>query len=169
MSSFIAPLSHISRPLLLAAGIVLGACAGGAATTIATQLSSPTVPPSAPSSGATVVCIEKAAKWQVGGGKASVQALAHGKNAWLGKLTMAGRGKVPLHRDATEEYIHVLSGAGAITVDGVTSKIAAGDTVYMPANAEVTYANGPEPLVALQVFAGPAPAKKYTKWQRVNP
>jgi len=97
-------------------------------------------------------------------GKAKITHLALGKNVFLGRLELAPGAKVPLHRDATEEYIHVLSGGGTITVDGTKHVLTAGSTVYMPANAEVTYTNGDRATVAIQVFAGPGPAAKYEKW-----
>ena len=105
------------------------------------------------------------AKTQVApSGKAKIVHLAQGKNAFLGRLELAPGAKVPLHRDATEEYIHFLAGGGTITVDGQKHTVKAGSTVYMPANAEVTFTNGDAPSVAIQVFAGPAPAAKYQKW-----
>lgn len=97
-------------------------------------------------------------------GKASVKVLALGQQAFVGELRLNGGGKVPVHRDPTEETIVVLSGSGTITLDGVQHAISAGSTVFMPANAEVSYDNGPEELVALQVFAGPAPSEKYLGW-----
>jgi len=39
-----------------------------------------------------------------------------------------------------------------------------GTTIYMPAFAKVSVQNGEEPLVALQVFSGPSPARKYDAW-----
>ncbi|MCO4764456.1 MAG: cupin domain-containing protein [Myxococcales bacterium] len=181
---------NTQRPLALIAAFLLGACTGTAAYTMATpaptsgksgdktvksgsksasgqQLAArPTIPPAAASAGPTVTALADAEKRQVGGGKAVVQFLAHGSNAWLGKLTMAANGKVPLHRDKTEEYIHVLSGGGVIAIDGKKSRLQAGSTVFMPANAEVTYQNGPAPMVAIQVFAGPAPAATYNRWKK---
>ena len=94
-----------------------------------------------------------------------VTILARGEEAFLARLEMPPGAEVPLHRDATEEYIHVLEGAGSMTVDGTTYAIAVGDTVYMPADAEVTFTNGDAPLVGLQVFAGPEPATKYGAWE----
>jgi quercetin dioxygenase-like cupin family protein len=97
-------------------------------------------------------------------GKATITHLARGHSAYMGKLEMQGGGAVPEHRDATEEYIHVLSGSGTITIEGVPSQVEAGATIYMPADALVSFTNGPEPLVAIQVFAGPEPSAKYEKW-----
>lgn len=97
-------------------------------------------------------------------GKAGVTILARGENAFVARLRMDAGAAVPVHRDATEEYIHVLEGGGTITVDGTDYPIATGDTVYMPADAEVSFQNGDAELVGLQVFAGPEPAAKYGGW-----
>lgn len=97
-------------------------------------------------------------------GKARVTELARGQNAWLGVLELDAEVKVPEHQDQTEETLYVLSGGGTVTIDGVSSEIAAGDSVMMPAGATVTYKNGPEPLRVIQVFAGPEPAAKYDAW-----
>ncbi len=72
---------------------------------------------------------------------------------------------MPEHQDPTEEYIHVLSGRGTLTMDGVSYEVSAGTTIFMPAQATVSFQNGDEPLVAIQVFAGPGPAEKYNTWQ----
>ena len=76
--------------------------------------------------------------------------------------------EVPEHRDATEEYIYVLSGHGSITIDSKTSALGPGSAVYMPANAKVSFANGSETMTAVQVFAGPSPAQKYDSWAGVS-
>ena len=146
----------------LGAAFVLGACAATTAQSVASGGFSGS--PSA----ATVIHLEGAETREVGGGKASIKFLARGQNAFVGKLQMAAGGKVPEHRDATEEYIHVLSGGGTIFIEDKPSTLKAGTTVYMPAGAKVRFDNGPEPLVAVQVFAGPGPAAKYDKWQAVT-
>jgi len=97
-------------------------------------------------------------------GKAWVTELVRGENAFIARLGIAPGAKVPTHRDPTEEYIHVLSGSGKITIDGKTTAIGPGATVYMPAKAEVSFVNGAATMTVLQVFAGPAPAKKYDTW-----
>lgn len=99
------------------------------------------------------------------GGKATIHKFATGENAFFGKLTMEGGGKVPVHRDATEEYIYILEGSGIMTIDGKEYEVGPNTAIYMPANAEVTFAGGPEKLVALQVFAGPEPSAKYHQWK----
>jgi quercetin dioxygenase-like cupin family protein len=107
-------------------------------------------------------------KWAPSG-KASVQLLARGDNAFLGLLSMDAGAGVPEHQDSTEEYIVVLEGGGTISIDGQSTSIAKGDAVFMPANATVSFKNGPEPMRALQVFAGPQPAEKYQAWLAEKP
>jgi quercetin dioxygenase-like cupin family protein len=106
---------------------------------------------------------------QVGKGKAQIEILAQGREAFLGRLTVAGGGAVPEHRDPTEEYLLIISGSGILNLDGETHTLKAGSVVYMPAQAKVSFKNGPDPLVAIQVFAGPQSAKKYDAWERVAP
>ena len=113
----------------------------------------------------TQSCVKK----QVGGGKALIEIYKEGKNAFIGKLTVAANGQVPKHRDPTEEYLLIESGQGEITIDGKTMNVKAGDFIYMPAHAEVSFKNGNQTLIALQIFAGPKSARKYDKWQRVPP
>jgi quercetin dioxygenase-like cupin family protein len=98
-------------------------------------------------------------------GKASVMLLAEGHNAFVGKLELAPDAAVPEHQDPTEEYIHVLSGHASMVMDGQRYDVEPGTTIYMPAFATVSVQNGPEPLVAIQVFAGPEPARKYDTWK----
>jgi quercetin dioxygenase-like cupin family protein len=93
-------------------------------------------------------------------GKARIQLLARGKNAFVGRLWLAAGAKVPIHKDVTEEYI--------IFIQGGAHTVSAGSTVYMPAGAEVTYQNGKTDTVAIQVFAGPSSADKYAQWPIVK-
>lgn len=97
-------------------------------------------------------------------GKARVTPLAQGKNAFVARLELNANAKVPEHRDSTEEYIHVLAGGGTMMIDDVAHPVVPGATIYMPANAKVSFTAGPTALSAIQVFAGPAPAAKYAKW-----
>jgi len=116
----------------------------------------------------TVTQVDDAEARMPGSKKAKITFLARGQNAFVGKLELDGGGKVPVHRDDTEEYIHVLEGSGTISIDGVEHALKPGSTVYMPAGAEVHYANGPDRLEAIQVFAGPEPAAKYDAWEPVK-
>lgn len=122
-----------------------------------------------PPAPAKVTPLAEAVHRQKGGGAVQIRELARGRNAFLGKLEMAPGGMVPEHRDATEEYIHILTGGGKFTIDGQTYEVGPGTTIYMPANALVSFENGSEPLVAIQVFAGPDPAAKYEAWEKVAP
>ena len=92
------------------------------------------------------------------------------KNAFFGLLEIQPGATVPLHRDATEEYLYVVTGQGNLTIDGVTTAIKAGFGVFMPANAEVTFeATGTELIQAVQFFAGQGPETKYDQWTVSTP
>ncbi len=167
MTGFPHHLPSVRTAVVAAAAFVLGACAATAVQSVAD--SSPAARSAAtPSAAATVIGLDAAEKREVGGGKAAVRLLAQGRNAFVGRLELAAGGKVPEHRDATEEFIHVLQGNGAMWIDDREYAVKTGTTVYMPAGAKVRFSNGPARLVALQVFAGPAPAAKYDKWQRAG-
>jgi quercetin dioxygenase-like cupin family protein len=147
----------------LVTAFLLGACTTAAVQSTATS-------PSAHSAPATeeptsrVVQLDGAERRSAPNGTAVVTMLARGNNAFLGKLEMDPGAAVPEHRDSTEEYIHVLEGRGVMFIDGERHEIGPGDTVYMAADALVSFENGDIPLTALQVFAGPAPADKYDTW-----
>ncbi len=160
-----------SRYLSLLAAFALGACAATAAQSSASNPNTPTeTPASTPAEPAPaavsppVTAIEDADRRTAPSGKAKVTILARGLNAFVARLEMDAGAAVPEHRDATEEYIHVLEGSGTITIDDTEYPLRAGGTVYMPANAKVSFQNGDAPLVGLQVLAGPEPAAKYDAW-----
>ncbi|KIG13132.1 hypothetical protein DB30_00510 [Enhygromyxa salina] len=113
---------------------------------------------------ATVVALADAPSFVAPNGTATITHLALGQNAYLGRLRMDAGAAVPVHRDPTEEYIHVLEGSGTMTIDGETHELGPGTTIYMPANAEVSFQNGDAEMIGLQVFAGPEPAAKYQAW-----
>jgi quercetin dioxygenase-like cupin family protein len=149
---------------------VLVAFAMGACTTAAVQTAAAPAPAEAvawspPISEVLTRAADAQRRHPPGKPEVSVTVLARGEKAFLARLQMPAGAAVPQHRDSTEEYIHVLEGGGTITVDGTAHTIATGDTVYMPAGAEVSFTNGDAPLVAMQVFAGPEPASKYGVWQ----
>ena len=98
-------------------------------------------------------------------GKARMTELSRGQNVFMARLEMDPFAKVPEHQDPTEEYIHILQGSGTIFLDGKAHPIGPGTTVYMPAHAKVRFENGPESLIAIQVFSGPDPAQKYEAWK----
>jgi quercetin dioxygenase-like cupin family protein len=147
---------------------VLGACTSIAVVSVAApeqREPDSTLEHSPTSRRASVVELAAAASAAAPSGTATITHLARGDNAYLGLLRMDADAAVPVHRDPTEEYIHVLAGGGIMTIDGERHTITAGTTIFMPANAEVSFQNGAEPMVALQVFAGPEPAAKYDAWQ----
>ena len=148
------------QQLCLVLGFGLGACATAATQTLASEEPTP-----APATVGAVTPAGDAVTKTAPSGKATITILAQGDNAFVGRLEMEADGAVPEHRDATEEYIHILEGTGTITIEGQDHDVAPGTTIYMPANALVTYKNGPSKLVALQIFAGPEPAKKYDAWE----
>lgn len=160
------------RAATLALTFALGACAGASVSTRASEspAGAPPVevypePDDAVARAHTVIALADAERRSPPGSLASIAVLARGQGAFLGLLELPGGGAVPEHRDPTEEYIYVLEGGGTITVDGVAHEIGPGSAVYMPPEALVTYQNGAEPLVALQVFAGPEGADKYDSWE----
>lgn len=166
-----------SSPLSLIGMFLLGACATVAAQSsaappddkaAASDPAADTATPEADAKGPTVVALADAPQATAPNGKATITHLARGQNAYLGKLRMDPGGAVPAHRDPTEEFIHVIAGTGTITIDGVDHEIGPGATIYMPAEAEVSYQNGAEEMVAIQVFAGPGPAAKYEAWTPVE-
>lgn len=97
-------------------------------------------------------------------GKARASLLATGEQAFLGVLEMEGGAAVPEHRDPTEEFIYVLEGSGVITIDGVEHDVSPNTAIYMPAGAKVSFQNGDQRLVGVQVFADPGPEAKYDAW-----
>jgi quercetin dioxygenase-like cupin family protein len=151
-----------SSPFALLGMFVLGACATVAVQTHAAKDAGPEdAPEIAPPE---VVALEDAPRAIAPNGTAAITHLARGRNAYLGKLEMDPGGQVPTHRDPTEEFIHVLEGRGTMTIEGREYAIEPGTTIYMPAGVEVSYRNGDQRLVAIQVFAGPEPSAKYDAW-----
>lgn len=155
-------ISRMPRGALVGAVFLAGALTGAAGVAISKDAASQ--PSKAPAQ-AIVVHVDAAPKKTAPSGKAEVRLLAHGQEAFLGRLSMQAGGKVPTHRDATEEFIYVLEGSGTLTIDGQKHAIKPGTSIYMPANAEVSYQNGDAAFTALQVFAGPGPAAKYDAWR----
>lgn len=120
-------------------------------------------PEAPPTSG--VIAAKDAQQQVAPHGKARIAHLVAGRLAYVGKLTLAPNAKVPEHADADEEYIHVLEGSGSVTIDGKTWQVGPGSTIYMAAGAKVSFENGPAPMVAIQIFAGPGSAQKYQNWK----
>ena len=114
----------------------------------------------------TVMTPDKAVTYLAPSGQARITFLAQGKNAFVGRLWLAPHAKVPLHQDQTEEYLYILEGRGMLKMNDQEYQLKAGMTVFMPANAKVTFKNGDQPTVCLQIFSGPDSAKKYKSWPK---
>jgi quercetin dioxygenase-like cupin family protein len=145
--------------------VLLGACATCPVAATPTCPAAAAAPQAAPAPSEEVRASEAAPKRTSPSGKAFITLLARGQNAFVGKLEMLPGAAVPEHQDPTEEYIHVLAGHGTMIMNGKTYEIAPGTTIFMPAFATVSYQNGDQPMVAIQVFAGPSPADKYESWK----
>jgi quercetin dioxygenase-like cupin family protein len=147
---------------------IAGACASAAAPSTASPpvdaSASTAATAAAPPGPRLVIPAADAPRRQAPNGKATVTMLAEGHNAFLARLEMQPGAAVPEHQDSTEEYVHILSGEGSVTIDGQAHPVAAGTTIYMPPGATVSFENGAQTLSAIQVFAGPEPAKKYDAW-----
>ena len=148
---------------------VAGACATAAIQSSAALPETPPTTPAKTSTGAEVTSLAEAERRRAPNDSATVVMLARGDNAFVARLEMEPGASVPTHRDATEEYIVILEGSGTMSIDGQSFELQAGDTAYMPANAEVRFQNADTPLVGLQVFAGPEPAEKYDAWTPIEP
>ncbi|MBA2663282.1 MAG: cupin domain-containing protein [Bradymonadaceae bacterium] len=91
--------------------------------------------------------------------------LAQGNNAFMGKFILQPNAQIAPRRNTTEEYIYVIEGSSVITINGQSYIVGPNMAVYIPADGEVSFINGSEPLVAIQVFAGPEPAAQYQDWK----
>lgn len=158
---YTAQVMKITSLVSLGAAFILGACASQA-------IKSGPVPLAHAATLASVLDLEDAPQATAPSGQATVTHLARGENAYIGRLKMNPGAAVPQHRDATEEYIHILEGSGQITIEGKVYAVKAGTTIYMPAHAQVSFQNGNAELVGLQVFAGPGPAAKYNRWKATS-
>lgn len=96
---------------------------------------------------------------------AQVSIMAEGDNAFMGKVRFKPGATVAEHTDESEEYLYVLSGTGTLTVNGTEYGLKPNTAVYMPAGARVSFENDDKLFEAVQVFAGPGPANKYSKWE----
>ncbi len=143
--------------LLLACGAPAAECPEPATSTAGDEAPAASPP-------ATVIALADAERRAAPPGTATIAFLARGNHAFVARLEMEPGASVPEHQDADEEYIHVLEGHGTMWIDGVEHAVTAGATIFMPANATVSFQNGDQRMVALQIFAGPASAAKYDRW-----
>ena len=95
--------------------------------------------------------------------------VARGKGAFVAFVMIEPHKTIGFHRHLSEEYLVVFDGGGVLTLNGSQHTLEEGSAVYMEANAESAFVNGPEPTVFLQVFAGPESADKYVSWVKPPP
>lgn len=91
--------------------------------------------------------------------------LTQGQNAYMGKLVIEPNAQVPERRHGAEEYLYVIEGSSVISINGQSYILGPRMAVYIPADASVSYVNGNERFLAVQVYAGPGPAEAYNTWQ----
>lgn len=85
---------------------------------------------------------------------------------FMAELIIPSKGKVPLHRDPSDEYLFVLEGQGTIWIDDKSYDLKAGSFVYMPAMSKVRFqSTGKKPFRVFQVFAPKGPENKYNNWK----
>lgn len=60
-----------------------------------------------------------------------------------------------IYHEATDEFVFVLSGRGAILLDGRRLAVRAGDSLYIPAGAVHGVVSGGSPIEALSIFSPP--------------
>lgn len=130
--------------------------------------SAPAAPAPSPVAPAVVAADDVAPRWAPNG-LADLRWLGQGRHAFVGLLRMDPGARVPEHQDESEEYIYVLQGHGVLTMDGVPHTVRPGTFVLMPAGATVSYVNGDEEMLAVQVFADPTSAAKYERWSLERP
>lgn len=142
----------------LAAGIVIGLIFGVGVTSVMAQNEKD-------SRGEVVISEGLAATRDAPTGKSQITIMAEGENAFMGKLRVKPGAVIPPHEDSTEEYLYVLEGSGTLTINGTDYDVGPKTGVYMPAGAKVTFQNNDALFEAVQLFAGPKPANKYSKWE----
>lgn len=160
-------LDALSRANTLVIGLAIGLLLGVTTTTVIAQQTDRQTgeQPQADNDKPEVVMSEGLAPTRNSpDGNAQILSLAEGDNAFVGKLSVAPGASLPEHTDDAEEYLYVLRGKGTITINGNEYDVQPRTIIYIPPGAKTTYKNDSQKLVALQVFAGPEPADKYTKW-----
>jgi mannose-6-phosphate isomerase-like protein (cupin superfamily) len=97
--------------------------------------------------------------WNDARGRLSFRTLIDGDETATTALTFGTATLKPgewlaLHRHAPPEIYFILSGSGAMTIDGERHDVSAGTGIFIPGNAEHGISNaGPETLKFLYAFA----------------
>jgi quercetin dioxygenase-like cupin family protein len=156
------------RPLALPAATFLAGAVLATALGVHAAPTGSRLPASPPALAPTVLDLAATELRVAPNKQATIRLMAEGRRAFVGMLTMQPGAAVPDHVDGDEEFIHILEGGGELTIDGKAYPVAAGTTIFMPGGAHVSYVNGATALKALQVFAGPGSAAKYSRWTPIK-
>ncbi len=97
-------------------------------------------------------------------GEVRVTSLKEGKWAHLGEFSLQPGAQYAPATRTEEEYLYVLRGSAVLAVGEQRYLVGPRMGVYLPGGAEVTWSNGPEELVAVQLFAGPSPGGVHDDW-----
>ncbi|MCE8006135.1 cupin domain-containing protein [Aestuariivita sp.] len=71
----------------------------------------------------------------------------------LGVAQIPAGGLLAAHRHPPAEFYFVLSGSGVVTIDGAAHPVIRSSTVYIPGNAEHSFAAGPDGVSFAYGFA----------------
>ena len=154
----------MNRSAQIVIAFAIGGCAGTPQDIVTQPTPKHITQPTGVEVGPVVLSAEQAEVRNSPNGKATLRLYASGPNTFVAQIEMQGLAEIPPHRDPTEEYIVVLQGGGTLLIDGAAHQLGPGSSVFMPAGAEVSFANGPDTLIALQIFAGHESARKYNSW-----
>ncbi len=97
--------------------------------------------------------------------QSQVTLFGEGENAWLGKLRIKPGASLEARRETSETFLFVLRGEGTLTVDGQSQTLRAAMGARVPAGSQMSFENSDRLLVALQFFAGPEAANRYSAWR----
>lgn len=142
----------------------LAHCAAAALVGAAVALMAPAVVAEGEQLVAEVVQGHEAPVKVADGGEARIVPMARGRVGHLGELRLeAGAELDPEPRDE-EHYLYGLRGSAVINVDGHRYLVGPRTGVYVPAGADVRWANGADEFVAIQVLAGSSPVEGFDDW-----
>jgi quercetin dioxygenase-like cupin family protein len=71
----------------------------------------------------------------------------------LGVAQIPAGGVLALHRHPPAEFYFVLTGSGVVTIDGIPHDVVSGSSVYIPGNAEHSFAAGADGVSFAYGFA----------------